>query len=236
MPASLIGRYREVPEHLRLERRVELVGLGLVALLLLLLLLVLLSLLRSSSVERLAPSADSIAVADVYSEESVSSVESLEIRARPLFWASRRPEITMVIDPAAVAAEEAASAAAQDLKPLKFQVSGIFAAGTDDAGFIAAMKEEVRRVYLGDTIEGWTVSRIGPTEVELFGAGTRRTVTMERRPISAAAGVTAAPAQDDGSDQAERPAVDLSRLSLGGRRPPPTRPQRAPRQGRQGQP
>jgi hypothetical protein len=228
MLASLADRYRDVPEHLRLERRVEMAGLGLLALLVLLLLLVLFSFLRSSSVERLPPSADSIAVADAFQEESVSSTQSLEIRARPLFWVSRRPDVAIPAE--VVSASE--DKATEKLKPLKFQVSGIFAAGTDEAGFIAVMKNQVRRVRLGELIDGWTVSRIGSTEVELSGAGTVRVIAMERRPVAAASDVTTV--HDDGDDNAEQSNVDPGRLTLGGRRPPQPRPRRLSQQGHQG--
>ena len=192
MFANLAGRYRDVPAHLRLERRVEAVGLGLGALALLLLGLVVVSSLGQSQVERITPSADAIVVAPEYQAESVDAQGSLEIRARPLFWRSRRPE-----DPMAAELLAQAQQRTVELKPLKFKVAGVFGAGSDDAGFIAVTKDEVRRIRLGESIEGWTVERIEATTVELAGGGETRVVSMERRPVVAPDRVRGASAASD---------------------------------------
>ncbi|MEM1190632.1 MAG: hypothetical protein AAGI72_19015 [Pseudomonadota bacterium] len=244
MLATLTHRYRDVSSHLRLERQIEVVGLALGALALMILGLVMLSSLRASQVERITPSADAIAVAPAFEDENVDARGSFEIRARPIFWRSRRPERPLTAEELAAANEESAA----DLKPLKFKVAGVFGAGGSDAGFIAVMKDEVRRVRLGESIEGWTVERIEPTTVALAGGGETRLVSMERRPVVAADRVRGAgprPAAASAAGTAPRPAgaaagapapvgasaepraTEPPRLSLGG-----TPPGRAPQQNR----
>ncbi len=120
-----------------------------------------------------------------------------------------------------------------DLKPLKFKVAGVFGAGSDDAGFIAIMKDEVRRIRLGESIEGWTVERIEATTVELAGGGETRVVSMERRPVVAPDRVRGASAASDAlptsgvaADAPQTPgattdtlSAEPPRLSLGGAPP-----------------
>ncbi|MEL7044213.1 MAG: hypothetical protein AAGL66_04235 [Pseudomonadota bacterium] len=245
MLAALASRYRDVPSYLRLERQIEVAGLALGALALLLLGLVVLSSLRSTQVERITPSADAIAVASAFRDESVDARGSFEIRSRPIFWRSRRPERPLSAEELAAAAQDSAA----DLKPLKFKVAGVFGAGSNDAGFIAVMKDEVRRIRLGESIEGWTVERIEPTTIELAGGGETRLVSMERRPVvapdrvrgagtqqaaaSAASNTsrnegatTGAPAPAGGAP-ADARSTEPPRLSLGG-----APPGRAPQQNR----
>jgi hypothetical protein len=181
MLAALVSRYRDVPPHLVVERRIEVAGLGLSALALVLLGLVVISALGASQVARIAPSDDAIAVAPAFRDENVDAEASLAIRARPVFWRSRRPEEPLPADALTDAGEEKAA----KLKPLKFKVAGVFGAGSEDAGFIAVSEDRVRRIRLGESIEGWTVARIEPTAVELAGGGERRVVSMERRPVVA---------------------------------------------------
>ena len=84
-------RYSAQSDPLRTERRVELVALALSALLVLQLFYSLLRVMFMTQPDTVAPPADLLSGTQVSRLETVDARLSNELRARPLFWVSRRP-------------------------------------------------------------------------------------------------------------------------------------------------
>ena len=128
---QLVDRYKITANPLFSERRVELLAVVLTLLLLLQLLYSALRLSVLSEPESIAPASDVMAVSDPMAVEMVSAELSEELRARPLFWSSRRIQ---VVEP--VASSQVKTAAASKSKLGKVKLVGIFGGG-EYAGIIA---------------------------------------------------------------------------------------------------
>jgi hypothetical protein len=224
---DLRARYAVREEPLKTERRVELVVVALAGTALLLLLLVIGRFLSSAAVRPVEPAPDSLRVAELTKPGAVTSQQSLLVQARPLFWDSRRP-----LDPlpdagelAAAQRERANAAPAAALKQL--EVSGILENG-DGSRVIVRIKDEQRRLSLGDDIEGWTLVEVRPGEVVFASGGQRDIRRLTPSPMVAA--TTPQPADGSGSGAASTEATDEAaeqpqqqteqveeRLTLGGR-------------------
>jgi hypothetical protein len=164
---QIYDRYQGCADTRQTERRIELVTIGLAILLLVQLLLSGLRLAILSTPDAISPSVDGLSDAQLMSVERVSSSQSAEISARPLFWLSRRPsEVT-------VAADAPGDNPTANLGSLeKVKLLGLFGSG-ETAGIIVLVDKKKSRILLGGQVEGWTVDSIQRNDVE-FTNGARR--------------------------------------------------------------
>lgn len=183
---SLKLRYAGLEPPLKTERRVELALLVFLLIVLLQLIGFTVGKLTSPSIDPLPPAADSVRVTALVTEEAVSSVDSLRMQTRPLFWPDRRPEaeVTAAPDP-----DEATSGApARSLQ--KFELTGVFGGG-DSGGAIVTYKGNRQRLLVGDEIDGWTLLSVSPGEVVFTSAGVRDVRRLTQVPVRADAVATA---------------------------------------------
>ena len=176
---ALGGRYTVAADPLRTERKVELVALVLTVLLCLQLLYSGVRLALDPAVDAVAPAMDVLQVKSVASQAVVASSGSDEIRARPLFWSSRRPAPESVEE---IAPDEG-GAAAGELKEVK--LLGVFGSG-DTAGIIVLVKDKKRRILQGEDIKGWTLQTVEPNRVVLVDGERREELVLKAGVIVAA--------------------------------------------------
>ncbi len=174
--SGLRKRYGVSADPLRTERRVEAVALVAVLLLALQVLWGLYRFASPASLDAVVPSADSLRVAPLVGVAQVTPEDSEEIRLRPLFWVSRRPEAL------ADAAGEPKSpsknkGAAKSLDGIK--LAGVFGAG-GDAGIIVLNKGKKQRLSVGQSVNGWRLDSVEPTQVVLSSDGKQAQLSLER--------------------------------------------------------
>lgn len=152
-PGALVQRYRVAADPLRTERRVELAVVVLAALLALQVLVSLGRLAAGGNPRPVAPTADTLAVADPLQRDLTDAAGSEVIRARPLFWPERHP----LAGAEQLAEQERASAKSGELRQIR--LLGVFGAG-ERAGVIALVKQKERRVLVGDRVLGWQLTAV----------------------------------------------------------------------------
>jgi hypothetical protein len=214
----MYDRYLASGDARRAERLIELVTMGLAILLLVELLLSGLRLAILSTPEAIPPSMDGLADAQLMSVQRVSPSQSDEIRARPLFWISRRP-----LAGAVAGAGDTGSPAANPGSLEKVKLVGLFGSG-ETAGIIAIIDQQKRRVLLGGQVEGWTLDSIQRNTVEFTnGARREKLVLLPENDVAAplrAAGGLRAPAPDPGRGAGEGGAKGvMERMRQGNRAP-----------------
>jgi hypothetical protein len=190
---QLSGRYRVGDDPLRTLRRIELVALLLGLLLCLQLAWGALRLLTLAAPGPVAPAADSLQLPAVVGPVLVAAAGRNEILSRPLFWSSRRPLDTA----AALADPESLPGELSGVKLL-----GLFGSGKQ-AGVIALVQDQKRRILLGDTVEGWTLESITPRTMVVSNGGRSETLALQQGTV------TARPPRSAAADasQAERKAM-----------------------------
>lgn len=176
---NLQQRYRAASDPLRTERQLELVLVAMAVLLALLVLYGLLRLALMSPPETVLPAEDSLQVGRVAPRFQPEAADSLEIRARPLFWAGRRPHQEV---PEA-ATEPEPEDASTELKGVK--LVGVFGAG-ESAGIIVQGKNGKRRLLVGQEVDGWELTSVNPNEVKLARSGETRALVLKQQAIAAA--------------------------------------------------
>jgi hypothetical protein len=172
----LRNRYRVTGDPLRTLRRIELFAVLLALLLCLQLALGALRLVTVAAPEAVTPAPDSLQVPAVLGPAVVAASERNEIITRPLFWSSRRP-----FEAVATLAEPDTQAG--ELKGI--ELVGLFGSG-DQAGIIALVKGEKRRILLGDVVEGWTLKSISPSELVVTNGDRTETLALQRGQVKAA--------------------------------------------------
>jgi len=168
----LLNRYRETSDPLRTERRIELAALILSVFLVLQLLYSTVRIFIISQPEAILPAADSLIVRELQHSGLVSTEQSNEVRARPVFWPSRRP----VNGPEEVAGAETTKPGKNELDKVK--LLGIFGAG-DSAGIIALVKGNKKRILLGDKVVGWTLDAIERDQAVFVDGGQSQNLALE---------------------------------------------------------
>lgn len=164
----LRSRYLVDVEPQRSERRLELVFVALLLIVLLQISWWLLGGLRTATVTSLAPARDSLRVVDASVTGAITAPESLELQARPLFWASRRPNNKgYLVQPGAAQGDEASARGLKDL-----QVTGALGAG-DQGQAIVMYKDKLMRLGIGDSVAGWTLQSVSLGQVVFVSAGGR---------------------------------------------------------------
>lgn len=179
--ADLANRYRVSGDPLRTQRLVEL------AVVLLLLLLVLQLLWGAARLAMLAPplaippAADALEVLPMQTLGKASVEGSNEMRSRPVFWVSRRPESQEV----ALVEEKpdtAGKATPQELKNIK--LLGVFGSA-ESTGIIAFVKGKKRRLLQGEEYEGWTLDAVRANEVVFKDGARSETLVLKQAVITA---------------------------------------------------
>ncbi|QIB66321.1 type II secretion system protein N [Kineobactrum salinum] len=170
---ALRARYQVRTNPLRTERNIELVA---VALLLLLLLLLIYTGLRAAippSPTPVEPAASSLTIADQLARRSVSSEDSEELRARPLFWEGRRPAAPKPVAPVAKKTSEPAS----KLKDVR--LLGVFG-DADAAGMIVLVNDKQSRVLMGQSLSGWELQEVASDHVVLVSGRNTEKLSLQR--------------------------------------------------------
>lgn len=189
------ARYRVTTDPLKTERRLELAVIGLLLLLGLQVLFNGLGLALPPSPEPIAPAPESLRVGQVSPRGQVDREQSAEVRARPLFFATRRPLEPELVDPDA----EARKAAAQknnNTKTPNLKLVGVFG-GPDSRGIIALEKGEQLRLMVGDEVSGWTLQKVDPESAVLVSGPDSFSVALKRTDIASIPESQIAPVEGD---------------------------------------
>lgn len=207
-------RYSVATNPLRTERKIELCALLLGLVLCFQLLYSGVRYAQAPVFDAVAPAEDALTVKQVHPLARVSTVQSEQIRARPLFWESRRP-VEPVIETAKVRPPHAKKSKLKDVTLL-----GVFS-GEGAAGIIVRVKDKRRRILLGEEINGWTLESVEPNEIVFSAGGKTKKLQLKARndfgDMPPVAGVAGRPARP-GSPAAKKSAKESSEesLSLGG--------------------
>ena len=191
----LVARYKVTANPLFSERRIELVAVVLTSVLLLQLLYSALRLSVLSEPESIAPASDVMAVGDPMAVELVSAELSEELRARPLFWSSRR----MQVGESGVSSQVKKTAASKS-KLGKIKLVGIFGGG-ESAGIIAWVNGKKRRILLGENVEGWSLDSVARNEAVFVDGARRETLILQAQKYIVMSG--AADSSGSGSDSGQ---------------------------------
>lgn len=195
--ALFYQRYAVSANPLRTERRLELAVVVLALLLVLQLLYSGARLVFGSDAGTIPPAADALQVAGLHQAAAVGAQESAEVRARPLFWYSRRPSESV---PEEVVAPESTATEAPQLKGVKLM--GVFGSG-DTAGIIALVKGKKQRILQGEKLEGWTVQSVESNRVVLSdGVRQQELLLMQGNIVAAAQAPKAVPRKPTGKTTA----------------------------------
>ena len=172
-------RYAVTSDPLLSERRIELVVMVLALLFCLQLLYSLVRLTIASGPDAVPPAEDALRFGPLQPGRAVVQVQSEEIRARPLFWSSRRPQAP----PEQTKEAETETAVAGELKGVKLQ--GVFGSG-ETAGVIALVKDKKQRILLGEKLQGWTLESVSPNRVTLASGGRSQELVLKTAAVVAA--------------------------------------------------
>jgi hypothetical protein len=197
------GRYRVAADPLRTERKVELVAVILGLLLCLQLLYSGARLAMAPAFDAVVPAEDVLLVKRVDHPATVTSSQSDEIRARPLFWPARRPEQESMAE----VAPDVGGEKAGQVKSVK--LLGVFGSG-DMAGIIALVKGKKRRILQGESVAGWMLEVVQPNRVVLVNGGRREELVLKTGIVIAAADTGVA------NSGAGRPVADRKKPAANG--------------------
>jgi len=184
-----------------MERRVELLAVGLSLVLLLQVLYSGVMLASLAEPDAVAPSLEGIEDMRPAAVQAVTAAERNEISARPLFSATRRPPAGSTVE-----AEGTAAAAAGPGRLGEIELLGVFESG-DRAGMIALVGDTQQRVLLGETLQGWTLESVHRDRVELSNGGRRETIALLPGDVNGAQAIgKAGTRQSHGTDTRRRQA------------------------------
>jgi len=184
--ARIRSRYSERAEPQRTERRLELVFFALILLVILQMAWWMWSRAGDVAVTAVLPTKDSLQVIETSVTGAITAPQSLQLQARPLFWASRRPSAGNSIATRVRPENGKPSAGLKDL-----QVAGALGAG-DQGQAIVLYKEKLMRLGIGDEVAGWSLQSVSMGEVVFVSGGARDAMRLSPLPI--VAGAPAAPA------------------------------------------
>jgi hypothetical protein len=173
--SQIISRFRASSDPLRSERKVELAALVLTIVLIVQVVYGVVSLSLSSQPSPILPSPDSLQVGTLQGAGLVTAQQSNELRARPVFWPTRRPvseELT-----ATVVSKKPQSAIKNELDGVK--VLGVIGSG-ESAVVIVLVKGKKKRILLGDKVVGWTLESAQNSEAVFADSGRSQTLKLKR--------------------------------------------------------
>ncbi|EAQ98316.1 hypothetical protein [Congregibacter litoralis] len=174
--ATIRDRYVDQAEPQRSERRLELVVIVMVLLIALQGVGWYLMHLSKVKVPAVAPADDSLRVIAVNAPQAITAPQSMQLQARPLFWASRRPNANVAVQPS----PDASGKPARRLEGL--QVAGAVGAG-EEGKAIVIYKDKLMRLGIGDRVAGWSLQSVSLGEVIFVSAGIRDVRRLTPRPV-----------------------------------------------------
>ncbi|RLA58718.1 MAG: hypothetical protein DRR04_10300 [Gammaproteobacteria bacterium] len=172
--STVRDRYSVATNPLRTERKIELFALLLGLVLCFQLLYSGVRYARAPVFDAVAPAEDALTVKQIHPLARVSTVQSEQIRARPLFWESRRP-VEGVVETAKTRTPHA-----KDAKLKNVTLLGVFS-GDETAGIIVKVKGKKRRILLGEEIDGWTLESVEPNEIVFSAGGRTKKLQLQAR-------------------------------------------------------
>ena len=173
----LMRRYRATSDPLLTERRIELVALILTAIFILQLLYSVARLIMPAQPESVLPAPDTLVVSELKRFGALLDEQRADLRARPVFWASRRTIADSVGPVVAVAPVSKPKAKKSELDKIK--LLGIFGVG-DSSGIIALVEGKKKRILRGDKMVGWTLESINGGHAVFTNGGQSQDVMLAR--------------------------------------------------------
>jgi hypothetical protein len=174
--SQLLGRFRISSEPLRSQRRVELAALVLTLVLILQVVHGVASLSLNPQPNSILPSPDSLQVGTLHGAGFVTAQQSNELRARPVFWPTRRP-VSEETNPTAVGVSKKPQPVKKnELDAVK--VLGVIGSG-ESAVVIAVVKGNKKRILLGDKVVGWTLESVHNGEAVFTDSGRSQTLKLK---------------------------------------------------------
>jgi hypothetical protein len=208
------SRYKVTANPVFIERRIELVALVLTVVLIVQVLYGALRLSVLSEPESIAPALDVMIDSEPLAIELVSAELSEELRARPLFWPSRRVRVD---NTESASVEQKTPAPETEIDKLK--LVGVFGAG-ESGGIIALVEGKKRRILVGEVVEGWSLDSVTRNEAVFADESRRKTLILKPQEIVA----TSATSGNSGAVPGAAPAADKDKtakpprgLGFGGR-------------------
>ncbi|MEM6579960.1 MAG: hypothetical protein AAF699_01735 [Pseudomonadota bacterium] len=166
----IVQRYQVAEDPLRTLRRLELVALVIFLLLCMQVVYSAIRLTSTTGPESISPAADSMQIPTVLGPRLLEMESRIAVLERPLFWRGRRP-----VDVTEVPVESEKSAG--QLQGVK--LVGVFGSG-DRAGVIVMVKDDERRLLVGEQLDGWELADIDQNGIHFVEGGRRETLQLER--------------------------------------------------------
>ncbi len=176
--SQILRRYRVSSDPLRTERKVELAALVLTIVLMLQVVYSVISLTFSTHPSVILPSPDSLQIGALHSTGLVTAQQSNEVRARPVFWPSRRP-----VSEGPIEADEPSTATGKKSELDTVKLLGVIGSG-DSAVVIALVKGQKKRILLGDKVIGWTLESVQQGQAVFTGNGRSRTLKLKHTKVN----------------------------------------------------
>lgn len=176
--SQILSRFRGTSDPLRSERKVELVAIVLTILLIVQVIYGVVSLSLNAQPNPILPSPDSLQVGALQGAGHVTAQQSNELRARPVFWPTRRP---VSEDPTAAVESKPQSAKKNELDAVK--VMGVIGSG-ESAVVIALVKGKKKRILLGDKVVGWTLASTRNGEAVFTAYGKSQTLKLKHSQVA----------------------------------------------------
>lgn len=171
---ELRGRYRVTSDPLLTERRLELGVLVLAALLFLQLIVNVVDLALPLAPEPVLPAEESLQVGKIKPRQVVSGEQSAQIRARPVFFESRRPQ-----EPEEEVVAQKPPSKVKKSKAPELKLVGVFGAA-DAKGIIALLKGKRMRLLIGEEVSGWVLQEVSRDRAKLQNNGESLSVVLQR--------------------------------------------------------
>jgi hypothetical protein len=134
-------------------------------------------LIMPAQLDSVLPAPDTLVVSELKRFGAVLDEQSAELRARPVFWASRRTIVDSAGPEAAVAPVAKSKAKKSELDKVK--LLGIFGEG-DSSGIIVLVEGDKKRILRGDKLVGWTLESISGGHAAFVSGGRSQNVMLVR--------------------------------------------------------
>lgn len=176
--SQILSRFRASSDPLRSERKVELAALVLTIVLILQVVHGVVSLSLSSQPSAILPAPDSLQIGALHGAGLVTAQQSNDLRARPVFWSTRRP---VSGDSTVAVVSKPQAAKKNELDAVK--VLGVIGSG-ESAVVIALVKGEKKRILLGGKVVGWTLESTRNGEAMFTSSGRSQSLKLEHAKVT----------------------------------------------------
>ncbi|MBN7795170.1 type II secretion system protein N [Parahaliea mediterranea] len=213
---DLRERYRVTSDPLLSERRLELGVLLLVVLLALQLIVSAVGLAMPPAPEPVPPAAESLRVGKIEPRQLVSGEQSAQIRARPVFFESRRPQ-----EPEKETEAQKPPPKVKKTKAPELKLVGVFGAA-EAKGIIALHKGKRMRLLVGEDVSGWVLQEVSRDRAKLQNNGESLSVVLQRTDTGISPGSEPEQNEEAGGEKSGAPERDTDKpkpsgaLVLGG--------------------